>query len=115
MRRSICVWDIFCMRHFISRPTWTTKVVRTLKPLILQPGLLTQAWLQGQRQPYAKPIQLFVVLNLVFFLLASVLGVQLIAVDANSVRLGMPGLSAAQLKAQRVRLGADSQLHPSGY
>lgn len=81
------------------------KVVRTLKPLILQPGLLTQAWLQGQRQPYAKPIQLFVVLNLVFFLLASTLGVQLIAVDANSVRLGMPGLSVVQLEAQRARLG----------
>lgn len=87
------------------------KVVRTLKPLILQPGVLTRAWLLGQRQPYAKPIQLFVVLNLVFFLLASSLGVQLLAVDANSVRLGMPGLAAPLLEAQRTRLG----LNPEQY
>ena len=81
------------------------KVVRTLVPLLTRPGLLTQAWLQGRRQPYAKPIQLFVVLNLVFFLLASSLGVHLLVVDEPVLRQGLPGLGPTLLEAQRARHG----------
>lgn len=40
--------------------------LRALKILVLRPGELTRAYLDGQRKPYVGPIQLFVILNIVF-------------------------------------------------
>jgi hypothetical protein len=39
-----------------------------------QPGALTVAFLQGQRKPYAPPLQLFLVANLLFFGMQSLTG-----------------------------------------
>lgn len=44
-------------------------LLRALKILMLQPGELMRAYLDGRRKPFIGPIQLFVVLNLVFALL----------------------------------------------
>ncbi|HJW71931.1 MAG TPA: DUF3667 domain-containing protein [Geothrix sp.] len=49
-------------------------LIRTLRPLVLEPGFLTKAWIEGRRVAFAKPIQLFVVLNLLFFIAAPHLG-----------------------------------------
>jgi hypothetical protein len=35
----------------------------------LRPGALTRSYLEGRRKPYVGPIQLFVILNVVFLLL----------------------------------------------
>jgi hypothetical protein len=40
--------------------------VRALKLLVVRPGALTRAYLDGQRRAYVGPIQLFVILNIVF-------------------------------------------------
>ena len=42
------------------------KSLRALKVLVLKPGELTRAYLDGRRRPYVGPIQLFVILNIVF-------------------------------------------------
>ena len=42
------------------------KSLRALKVLALNPGKLTRAYLDGLRRPYVGPIQLFVILNIVF-------------------------------------------------
>jgi hypothetical protein len=44
------------------------KIPRTLWALITRPGLLTREFIVGGRQRFAKPMSLFVVLNIVFFL-----------------------------------------------
>ena len=44
---------------------------RTLKTLLLQPGELTLEYLRGRRKPYLGPLQLFLAVNVVFFILQS--------------------------------------------
>lgn len=43
------------------------RLIRSLRCLVTRPGVLTVAYLQGQRKPYILPFPLFLVTNLVFF------------------------------------------------
>ena len=45
------------------------KIPRTLWALITKPGLLTREFIDGRRGRYSKPLSLFLVLNLVFFVI----------------------------------------------
>jgi hypothetical protein len=47
------------------------KVFRSLRTLFAQPGELTRQYLRGARRPYMTPLQVFLVANLVFFLVQS--------------------------------------------
>lgn len=51
--------DVFT--HFDS------KFFKSLKLLLLKPGLLTVNYLNGKRVPYMKPLQLFIVMNVIFY------------------------------------------------
>jgi hypothetical protein len=44
------------------------KLLKTLRALLLRPGELTRAYMEGRRRPYMRPVNLFVVLNLIYFL-----------------------------------------------
>jgi hypothetical protein len=44
------------------------KTIRTIKALLLQPGRLAADYMRGVRKPYLNPLQLFVLLNVVYFL-----------------------------------------------
>lgn len=44
---------------------------RTFRTLVRHPGELTRAWLFGIRAPYMKPLQLFLVVNVVYFVWAA--------------------------------------------
>ena len=48
-----------------------SRVWRTLWPLAFRPGLLTQDFLRGRRASYTPPFRMYLVLSLVFFVLAS--------------------------------------------
>jgi hypothetical protein len=50
------------------------RVFRSLRALLLRPGELTAAYLRGQRKPYVGPVQLFLVANVLFFVLQTALG-----------------------------------------
>ncbi len=43
------------------------KVFRSLKLLLSSPGLLTAEYMRGRRKPYLAPLSLFLIVNLVFF------------------------------------------------
>jgi hypothetical protein len=45
------------------------KLYATLRLLVTRPGALTREFVAGRRRPYLGPLQLFLVFNLVFFLL----------------------------------------------
>ena len=49
-----------------------SRVWRTLWPLAFRPGLLTQEFLRGRRASYTPPFRMYLVLSVVFFVLASV-------------------------------------------
>ena len=46
-----------------------SKLFRTLKPLLLKPGFLTQEYLAGRRARYVPPIRLYLVLSVILFIL----------------------------------------------
>jgi len=48
-----------------------SRVWRTLWPLAFRPGLLTQEFLRGRRASYTPPFRMYLVLSVVFFVLAS--------------------------------------------
>jgi len=47
------------------------RLVRSLRWLLLRPGALTTAFVEGRRQPFLPPFQLFLIANVLFFALQS--------------------------------------------
>jgi hypothetical protein len=47
---------------------------RTLRPLLFQPGILTQRYLQGRRVSYLSPFRLYILLSVIFFMVFAVTG-----------------------------------------
>lgn len=67
----------YAFAHFLEHAfdTVTHFDLRVLRDLWLQlrrPGLLATEWLQGRRVRHAPPVQLFLITNLLFYLIASV-------------------------------------------
>src|SRR4051812_20117913 len=52
-------------------------IFRSFRCLITRPGFLTVAYLNGQRKPYTLPIQLFLVANVLFFAMQSLVGAKI--------------------------------------
>jgi hypothetical protein len=50
------------------------RLVSTAKALLLKPGELTSAYINGAHKKYIGPIQLFLIVNLVYFLIQSITG-----------------------------------------
>lgn len=51
-----------------------SKIVRTVVPLLIRPGFLTQEYLRGRRARYVRPLRLYLVTSLLYFLAVSLLG-----------------------------------------
>ncbi|MEM1270529.1 MAG: DUF3667 domain-containing protein [Bacteroidota bacterium] len=51
-----------------------TRLGRTAKLLIAKPGALTAEYLRGARKPYVRPVRLFLLINLVFFVIGDQVG-----------------------------------------
>lgn len=60
-----------------------SSVLRSLAALVRRPGLLTAEHLAGRRRPYVGPLRLFLLCNILFFLLNAVL-----PMNVFSTRLG---------------------------
>ena len=56
----------FAENAFETFTHFDIRSLRALKVLVLKPGELTRAYLDGRRRPYVGPVQLFVILNIVF-------------------------------------------------
>jgi len=48
-----------------------SRLVRSFRYLVTRPGLLTLAYVQGQRRPFIGPLQLFLLANVLFFAIQS--------------------------------------------
>lgn len=62
------------LRHFLEHAIEglthaDNRLFRSLKFLVVRPGYLTNEYMKGRRKPYLQPVQLFLVANLVFFLI----------------------------------------------
>jgi hypothetical protein len=62
----------FLGRAFEEVTDLDSRLFRTLKRLVFSPGYLTRAFAEGRRKPYLGPVQIFLLANLLYFLLQSV-------------------------------------------
>lgn len=63
------------------------KLFNTLKLLLLKPGRFASDYAEGIRKPYVKPLNLFLLANLLYFLTA---GFDTFKTDLNTQMVGMP-------------------------
>ncbi len=48
--------------------SWDSKLLRTLVPLVIRPGFLTNEYNAGRRAPYLSPLKLYLTVSVLFFL-----------------------------------------------
>lgn len=71
IKRDYSTWH-FIKRSFGQLTSLDSKVYRSYWLLLTKPGFLSGAYLAGARRPYMRPIQLFLIANLVYFLVQPV-------------------------------------------
>jgi hypothetical protein len=69
------------------------RLLRTLKDLMFHPGMLTAACTDGPRRRYFAPFQVFLLANIVFFLVQSLLGFHSLS-NALASHIGEQGSSS---------------------
>jgi hypothetical protein len=55
--------------EFFQHPLIDTKLWKSLVPLLLRPGALTEEYLAGKRTRYVRPLKLYITISVVFFAL----------------------------------------------
>jgi hypothetical protein len=101
-----------------------SRLWRTMSPLLFRPGFLTREFLDGRRARYLPPLRLYLVISLVFFVLASFRSHSGVIVTISSDG-GMPnsitttplpkdgkGATAEQLQRACSDVGVDPSLDP---
>lgn len=67
------------LRHFFAEALEAfahadSKLLRSLRDLVAHPGKLTLAFIDGRRKPYVGAVQLFLLVNVAFFVIQSSMG-----------------------------------------
>jgi hypothetical protein len=88
------------------------RVFRSVRDLVLAPGRLTAAYINGHRKPYFAPFQIFLIANLLFFVVQSALGFQVLSNDLRS-HIGTAG-RASQYYSGIARPIAERRIAASG-
>jgi hypothetical protein len=77
------------------------RFIRSVKLLITRPGFLTNEYIKGSRKPYLQPVQLFLVANLLFFLVQTFSVLAPLTTPLIAHVHGMPWSRQAQEKVQQ--------------
>jgi hypothetical protein len=96
-----------------------SRLWRTLLTLLLKPGQLTREFLDGRRASYLPPFRLYLVLSLLFFVVASLLGegdvVQLDRQTSADERVGVAETKDDRKSCEGLKYGGpwEDRLQPS--
>lgn len=69
---------------FLDLLNFDSKVLRTARALLLQPGELPKAFRQGRMVPYTPAIRLYLFVSLLFFVLLSVTGIAIVQLEVTA-------------------------------
>lgn len=111
------VWH-FAREFFEDFTHADSRLLQTLRGLVFRPGFLTREFLEGRRARYLPPIRLYLVLSLVFFLIAGILtsyskpgATQVIVVSPTSGKVASQRLQdASPTSARQVCAAVRQQL-----
>jgi hypothetical protein len=104
-----------------------SRVWNTLRPLLMRPGFLSREYFAGRRARYLQPFRLYIVLSVMFLLLANLVGekpqtVNLMAGDASKaecrdVKTDLPGAQWLRprliVACEKLKAGAAAELSQS--
>ena len=80
-------------------------LLRSFRCLVTRPGVLTAAYLRGQRKSYTLPLPLFLVANVLFFAMQSVTGAKLFSTPLKQhLQNDIWGGAAQQLVGHRLEM-----------
>ena len=104
----------YSLRHFLgefaaSMTNADVSVWRTLAALLRRPGELTAAYMRGERVRYMKPVQLFVLVSIAYFVITGLTGTR--AYDTplrQHMRDPRLGLTAQRMVVERL---AERRIH----
>jgi hypothetical protein len=65
-----------------------SRFMRTMRPLLFQPGKLTRDYLDGRRFRYTPPLRLYIFSSMAFFILAAMLAGSAIKFETDGSKLG---------------------------
>jgi len=85
----------YSLRHFLREAGDTLfhldgRVFKSFRVLVRQPGVVTRDYLRGRRKPYVTPLQLFLLANIVYFVVQPFTGFAAFTTRL-STHLGGPG------------------------
>ena len=78
--------------------SFDSRILRTARALVLEPGELTRAFREGRLQSYVPPIRLYFFVTLLFFLILSVSGIAILKLEVVPYDLSAQKLKEIQLK-----------------
>ena len=79
-----------------------SKIFTTLKFLLLKPGKLSEAYITGLRKPFMKPFQIFILINILFFLLLSNVDIFRIPSSFLFDEIDLKGYNIAKIVEQKI-------------
>lgn len=91
----------YSLRHFLAEAlnviaNLESPIPRSFFALLFRPGLLTAAYLAGRRKRYLKPLQLFVLCNVIFFFVHPLTGFNTLTTPLSIHLNAMPYQQRAQ-------------------
>jgi hypothetical protein len=107
----------FLREAFSAITTIDNKLFRSLKYLLIKPGFLTEEYFIGRRKHYLKPVQLFLIANIVFFLYAAAIGFNPFALPLNMYpnTIFFQDLAERMVDAKIQELGVEKKLYAERY
>ena len=101
--------------------SFDSRILRTARALVLQPGELSCAFREGRTRAYVPPIRLYFFATLLFFLILSLSGIAIVKLQITAHKLSPAEVTAmqARLKAAKAEVDANvkqanAQLKTSG-
>ena len=79
-----------------------SKLYSSIKALLFKPGYLSVAYIQGLRKPFMKPFQIFVLINILFFLLLSNVDIFRIPSSYMFDETNLKGYNIAEIVEQKI-------------
>ncbi|HEV2131120.1 MAG TPA: DUF3667 domain-containing protein [Longimicrobiaceae bacterium] len=95
------------LRRFLGEAVHTftnleSSVFRTCGALVARPGHLTAEYLAGRRKRYIRPLQLFIICNLLFFVVQPYLGLDMLTTPLDTHLHHLYGSFARELVEARI-------------
>ena len=104
----------FSLRHFVGEGVEALtdldgKLPRSVRLLLTRPGVLTADYAAGRRVRYVRPLQLFLLINLLYFAVALLLGQQTLVTSLRNQTHSQPysGLVRPLVAAEVARSGEE--------